>query len=306
MTNNKVKKVINKEKIKEEIIGWVFIAPVILGILFFTFVPMIQSFYYSWFSDFTMLRPPSGFGFDNLKRMFTFDPSFWPALKNTFIYTIIMVPLTTVLSFALAMLLNVKRKGIGIFRTIYYLPVLIPAVAMGLIWRDIYHPTFGFGNSILTALGLPKSSFIYNKDTAMVSFMFTSIFSLGGAMITWLAALKNVPDTLYESAAIEGAGFFTKTFKITVPLCTPMIFYNMLLSIIGSLQMFGSAFIIGGGPENSLLFYAVNIYNTAFQGSLRMGYACALAWVLFAIILFISLIYFKVSGKWVYYAEDMA
>ena len=297
---------INKEKLKEEIIGWIFIAPVLLGILFFTLVPMLQSFYYSWFSDFTMLRPPSGFGLTNLKRMFTLDQSFWPSLKNTFVYTVVMVPITTVLSFALAMLLNVKRKGIGVFRTIYYLPVLIPAVAMGLIWRDIYHPTFGFGNAILRALGLPESMFIYDKHTAMISFMFTSIFSLGGAMITWLAALKNVPDTLYESAVLEGAGFFVKTIKITVPLCTPMIFYNMLLSIIGSLQMFGPAYIIGGGPENSLLFYAVNIYNTAFSGSLRMGYACALAWILFAIILAISLLYFKLSGKWVYYSEDMA
>ena len=286
--------------------GYVFIAPVMLGILFFTLVPMLQSLYYSFFRYYNVVKPPSGFGLFNFRRMML-DPDFWQALKVTGIYTVISIPVMMVLSFLLALLLNRNFKGIGVFRVLIYLPVVIPVTVSGIIWRNFTEVDFGLANAFLEALGLPRFTFFDAADTSMFSLIFFNLWGLGGGMILWLSALKNVPPALYEAAEIDGAGRGRRLISITIPMCTPMIFYNLIMNIIGSLQTFGSVYTLTGGStgeENSLLFYLMKVYNDAFnfQGK-TIGYACAESWVLFLIIAALTAVVFKTS-KWVFYGEE--
>ena len=214
--------------------------------------------------------------------------------------------MSMILSFALAVLLNSKVKGIGIFRVCCYLPVIIPASIMGILWVDFFDVRFGLANEILVSLGLPKSQFFEAASSSMPALIFSSLWGLGGGMILWLASLKNVPQELYEASNIDGANAFTRMFSITIPMCTPIIFYNLVLNVIGSLQTFANVMTMTGGTggvDQSLYFYAIKIYQTAFAGaSYEMGYACALAWFLFLIIAVLTAIAFKTS-KWVYYDE---
>ena len=287
--------------------GYVFIAPVMLGILFFTLVPMLQSLYYSFFRYYNVMSPPSGFGLYNFKRMFSFDNDFAQALKVTGIYTVVSIPLMMVLSFLLALLLNQKFRGIGIFRVLIYLPVILPVTVSGIVWRNFTDVDFGLANALLEAVGLPRFSFFESASTSMFSLIFFGLWGLGGGMILWLSALKNVPPALYEAAEIDGANAWTRLVKITVPMCTPMIFYNLIMNIINALQVFGSVYTLTGGStgaDNSLLFYLMKVYNDAFniQGK-TMGYACAESWILFLIIAALTALVFKTS-KWVFYGEE--
>lgn len=295
-------------------LGWAaFTLPVILGVLIFSLYPMVISLYYSFFKTYTgttnlpefYINGFLNFGIFNYKKMFTMDPEVWQSLGITFLYAVVVVPASLVLSFLVALLMNSKVKGIGVFRVVYYLPVIIPTTISGLLWADFFNVRFGLANQILTALGLPESRFLESADTALVTFMSINLWTLGASMILWLSALKNVPENLLEAAKIDGAGPFTRMFRITVPMCTPVLFYNLITGIIGALQTLGSVMTLmgdsGAGPDNSLLFYAYKIYGTAFM-SYDMGYACALAWFLFVIIGGLTLLAFKTS-KWVYYGD---
>lgn len=295
-------------------LGWAaFTLPVILGLLIFSLYPMVISLYYSFFKTYTgttnlpefYINGFLNFGIFNYKKMFTMDPEVWQSLGITFLYAVVVVPASLVLSFLVALLMNSKVKGIGVFRVVYYLPVIIPTTISGLLWADFFNVRFGLANQILTALGLPESRFLESADTALVTFMSINLWTLGASMILWLSALKNVPENLLEAAKIDGAGPFTRMFRITVPMCTPVLFYNLITGIIGALQTLGSVMTLmgdsGAGPDNSLLFYAYKIYGTAFM-SYDMGYACALAWFLFVIIGGLTLLAFKTS-KWVYYGD---
>lgn len=295
-------------------LGWAaFTLPVILGVLIFSLYPMVISLYYSFFKTYTgttnlpefYINGFLNFGIFNYKKMFTMDPEVWQSLGITFLYAVVVVPASLVLSFLVALLMNSKVKGIGVFRVVYYLPVIIPTTISGLLWADFFNVRFGLANQILTALGLPESRFLKSADTALVTFMSINLWTLGASMILWLSALKNVPENLLEAAKIDGAGPFTRMFRITVPMCTPVLFYNLITGIIGALQTLGSVMTLmgdsGAGPDNSLLFYAYKIYGTAFM-SYDMGYACALAWFLFVIIGGLTLLAFKTS-KWVYYGD---
>ena len=295
-------------------LGWAaFTLPVILGVLIFSLYPMVISLYYSFFKTYTgttnlpefYINGFLNFGIFNYKKMFTMDPEVWQSLGITFLYAVVVVPASLVLSFLVALLMNSKVKGIGVFRVVYYLPVIIPTTISGLLWADFFNVRFGLANQILTALGLPESRFLESADTALVTFMSINLWTLGASMILWLSALKNVPENLLEAAKIDGAGPFTRMFRITVPMCTPVLFYNLITGIIGALQTLGSVLPLvgdsGAGPDNSLLFYAYKIYGTAFM-SYDMGYACALAWFLFVIIGGLTLLAFKTS-KWVYYGD---
>lgn len=292
--------------IKRNYVGWLFIMPTVLGILFFTMYPMVASFVYSFF-DYNIVDPPKNFGFQNYIKAFTDGwPEFGKSLQVTVVYSLINIPLGLVLSFALALMLNQATKGMRFFRLLYYLPVIIPGVVSGLLWRDIMQPKGGIMNQILQMLGLPASDFFMNKYSAMPTLIFTGLFGLGGSMILWIASLKNISPTLYEAADLEGANYFVKLFKITIPMCSPVIFYNLITGVIGSLQTFGGVYVItggGGGPDNSLLFYVMNIYNQAFSSRFSMGYASALSWILFLIIGLLTLVMFKTS-KWVYYGGE--
>ncbi len=292
--------------IKNNYTGWLFIMPTVLGILLFTLYPMLASLFYSFF-DYNIVSPPQSFGLQNYIKPFTDGwPEFGKSLQVTFVFSLISIPLNMVLSFALALMLNQKAKGMRFFRLLYYLPVIIPGVVSGLLWKDIMQPSGGIMNALFELVGLPKSNFFLDKNTALPTLIFTGLFGLGGGMILWIAALKNISPDLYEAADIEGANPFVKLFAITIPMCSPVIFYNLITGVIGALQTFGGVYVLtggGGGVDNSLLFYVMNIYNQAFSSRLAMGYASALSWILFFIIGILTFIMFKTS-RWVYYGGE--
>ena len=293
---------------KKMLIGYAFIGSVVLGLLIFNVYPILESFRLSFYKTYNGIGKPEGFGIFNYMKMFnpSLDDTFYKSLGITFLYAIITVPLSMVLSFALAVLLNSQVKGIGIFRVCCYLPVIIPASVMGILWRDLSDPRFGLANSILGILGAPRSQFFEAASSSLPTLIFTTLWGLGGGMILWLASLKNVSNEMKEAARIDGANSVVIMFRITIPMCTPIIFYNLILNIIGALQTFANVMtLVGGtgGVDQSLYFYAIKIYQTAFAGgSYEMGYACALAWFLFLIIAALTAVAFKTS-KWVYYDE---
>lgn len=291
---------------EKEITGWLFILPVIVGIVVFQAFPILESLYFSFFKRYNVITSPQGFGLFNYTYMFK-NAHFLKSCAVTATYTVINVPLSIVLSFLLALPLNKKIKGVGIYRVLVYLPVIIPVTVNGIIWKNFFDVNYGLANEILVRLGFERFSFFQSSETAMFSFIVTGVWSLGGGMIMWLSALKNVPTELYEAANIDGANAFVKLIKITFPMCSPMFFYNLIMSVIGSLQTFGQVMTLTGGtagPDDSLLFYVFKVYNDAFNiGAKTMGLACAESWVLFAVIAVLTAILFKTS-KWVFYGEE--
>lgn len=289
--------------LRRNYVGWLFNLPLMIGLAVFTFVPMFLSLYYSMFdiaSDFSA----EFVGFGNYLRIFT-DRSMPQVALNTFLYAIISVPLNIILSYFLALLVNSKFKFTGFFRVLYYLPVVIPAVVNGLLWKDLTNETYGVFNKILTTLGFPKFPFFSAAETSMISLIFMNTWGIGGGMVLWLSAFKNIPNSLYESAKIEGANAFQRFWNITLPLSTPMIFYNMIMSVIGTLQYNGTltfASRYGRGEDNSLYLYGVKVYWEAFRNG-NIGYAAALSWLLFLVIAILTGVMF-ISSKWVYYQED--
>ena len=289
---------------KRNLPGWLFTLPLTAGLLMFTFIPIIQSFYYSFFK-YDGLGHLIPYGFNNYIKMFTADSDFCKVLGNTFIYAAVSVSSGMILSYLLAVVVNRDMKGIQVYRILYYLPVVIPAIVAGSLWIEIFaYPDGGF-NAIITALGLEEYPFFSQPNTSMFTLIIMSFWGIGGGMILWLASLKNIPKALYEAASIDGAGKVYSFFVITIPMSTPMIFYNLIVSIIGALQFNGTLIFApqnGTGYDNSIYFIAVKIYKTAFEG-LSMGYACALAWVLFLIIGILVALVFKTS-KWVFYGDE--
>jgi len=292
-----------KKFINRNMHGWLTALPLVIGIGVFTLYPMILSMVYS----FNIVRTNGTMtfvGFANYKQMFGLDSDeFVKVLSNTFFYAVIAVPLNLSLSYFLALLVSREKKGVTFFRLLYYLPVVIPAIISGVIWQDMFNPAaFGFFNNILAKFGIPPQQFFTAPDfRAILSAIFMNVWGIGGGMILWLAALKNIPKSMYEAAKIDGAGAFKRFTHVTVPLSTPMIFYNLVTGIIGAMQMNSTmVFASGGGrgEQNALYFIAVKIYNEAFVNR-SYGYAAALSWVLFAIIAVLTAITFK-SNKWVY------
>ena len=281
-----------------------FVMPVILGLVIFTVVPMFKSLYDS-FHDIDIFGKASNFGFQNYIKMFTDNKvEFSNSLLATVKYVLIAIPLTMVLSFALAFLLNREMKGIKLARVLCYVPVVIPTVVNGALWRTITTSEIGYLNLVFKAVGLPNYTFFENNDTAFQSFIFMGLFGVGSGMILWLSQLKNIPKTLYESADLEGANGFQKLIFITIPMCTPTIFYTLITNIIGAFQVFDLAYMFHTPlNEKSLDFFVLYIYEQAFGRFGGMGYASALSWVLFLIIAVLSALVFK-TNKWVYYGED--
>lgn len=289
--------------LKRNYVGWLFNLPLMIGLAVFTFVPMFLSLYYSLFeieADFSA----QFIGFGNYLRIFT-DRSMPKVALNTVLYAVISVPLNIILSYFLALLVNQKFKFTGFFRIIYYLPVVIPAVVNGLLWKDLTDSTYGVFNKFLLMLGFNKFPFFSSSETAMISLIFMNSWGIGGGMVLWLSAFKNIPNSLYESAKIEGANAFQRFLNITLPLSTPMIFYNMIMSVIGTLQYNGTltfASRYGRGEGDSLFLYGVKVYWEAFRNG-NIGYASALSWLLFIVIAVLTGIMFA-SSKWVYYQEN--
>ena len=298
-----------KIKWKEEIKGWLCILPVVLGLLFFTLLPvvyaLITSFFQTGLKPFSFTDWGTFVGFKNYTQNFTnsyFRSRFFQALKVTFLYAIINIPLQMILGFLLALLLNREIKGIKFIRALFYLPVLIPPICSGVLWKQLTDPNFGAISSILSHIGLGDWGWFNDDTTSMASFIFIGFFQLGGSMILWLAQLKNVPKSLYESARLDGASKLRQLLVITIPMITPMILYNLIMSLIGTLQTYDmvATLVDGGGVNNSMLFYMVYIYGERVT---RFGYTCALSFILFFITAILSLVVMKTS-KWVYYGEE--
>lgn len=286
---------------REAIRGYLFIAPAVLGFLVWVAGPMLFS---AWLSltEWDLLSPPEFVGLSNYQAMLK-DPLFWQSLKVTAYFTLISVPLFQGLAFAVALLMNVKVRGITIFRTIYYLPSIVPVVANALLWAWVFNSDFGLLNAALRAIGLPKVLWLQDPSWAMPALIVMSLWSLGGAMLIYLAGLQGVPQQLYEAAEIDGANHWHRFRHVTIPMMSPVIFFNLVLGLIGALQTFTQGYIItNGGPQNSTLFYALYLYRRAFT-DFKMGYAAALAWVLFAIVLVLSLLVFRYLGRQVHYED---
>ncbi|MBX6754656.1 MAG: sugar ABC transporter permease [Thermorudis peleae] len=284
---------------RQYLTAYAFILPAVLGFIIWWAGPIIFS---AWVSttEWDVLSPPREIGLSNYAALFH-DPLFWQSLKVTFIYAIVSVPMFQLLSFSIALLMNIQVRGISLFRTIYYLPTIVPAVASAMLWNWIFNSDFGLLNALLRALRLPKILWLQDPHWALPAFIVMSLWTFGGTMLIYLAGLQGIPTHLYEAAELDGAVGWQKLVHITIPMMSPVIFFNVVLGVIFSLQTFTQAYIItNGGPQNATLFYVLYLYRKAFT-EFKMGYASALAWVLFLIILVLTIIIFRYFGQFVYY-----
>jgi multiple sugar transport system permease protein len=284
---------------REAIAGYLFIAPWLVGFLVLILGPIIASFYYS-LTDYQIVKPPTFIGLDNYQRMFE-DDLVWQALKVTTIYVAVSTPLVLCLSFGVAVLMNQQVRGVGLWRTIFYLPNLIPIVATTMLWLWLFNPDFGLFNMLLRQVGVEGPLWLRSTDWALPSLILMSLWSVGGPMLVYLAGLQGIPTELYDAVAVDGGGSWARFWTITVPMMTPVIFYNLVLGMIAGFQVFAQPLIMtGGGPRYATYFYVLYLYENAFK-YFRMGYASALAWLLFLIILALTIIMFRWSAFWVYY-----
>jgi multiple sugar transport system permease protein len=284
---------------REHVDGYVFILPWMLGFFIFVAGPMVASFLIS-FMDWEIVTPARWSGLEQYRRLFN-DRVFYLALYNTAYYVFIGVPLHLGLALLAAMAMNLNLRGIRIYRTLFFIPSITPVVASSLLWLWIFNPDFGLANSFLNWLGLPSLYWLQDPKIAKMSLIIMSFWTIGGQMVILLAGLKGIPPALYEAAQIDGAGNWASFWNITLPMLSPAIFFNLILAIIGAFQVFTQAYIItDGGPENATLFYVLHLYRTAFE-NFRMGYASAMAWVLFVIILLFTYVQFRLSDRWVFY-----
>jgi multiple sugar transport system permease protein len=283
------------------VIGYIFISPFILGFLFWFLAPALTAVWLT-FQDWNLLSPPTFVGLANVRQL-PKDKLFWQSLKVTTTYTLVYVPLNLLLGFLLALLLNTKVRGIALFRTIYYLPSIVPAVANAVLWAWIFNTEFGLLNAGLHAFGFAKIKWLQEPRWALPALILMALWGFGGSMVIYLAGLQGIPETFYEAAELDGAGRWAKLRYITIPLMSPVIFFNLIIGIIGSFQVFTPARLItNGGPQNATLAYVLYLYRVSFE-SLKMGYAAALAWVLFVIIAILTIFVFRYLGDRVYYED---
>ena len=289
-------------RLREELEAYLFLLPWIAGFLLFLVGPLAASLYFS-VTQYNILLPPQPVGTANFMTLFTDDPLFLKSLRVTAVYTFVSVPLTVVAGYLIALLLNQKVRGLSVWRTIFYLPAVVSGVAVAVMWLWVFHPDAGIVNSFLWPLGIEGPRWFSDPDWALGTLILTSLWGVGGGMVIYLAGMQGVPTHLYEACELDGAGAWRRFLHVTLPMTTPVIFFNLLMGIIGSWQVFTNAFVItSGGPANSTLFYVLYLYRQGWE-YFRMGYASALAWVLFFIILFFTLMVFRSSG-WVYYEGE--
>lgn len=289
---------------REAIAFYLCISPWLVGFVLFTAGPMLISLGIS-FTEWDLLTEPTWVALDNYTRMPN-DPRFWQSLKVTLIYTAAYVPLELVGGLALALLVRPKIRGIRLFRTIFYLPSVLAGVAFVVVWVWLLNPRGGLVNLLLAQIGIDGPRWLLDPDWALPSLVLMSFWGWGRAMVIYLAGLQSIPDELYEAAAIDGAGAFTQLARITLPLLSPTIFFNLVLSIISTFQTFTSAFVAtDGGPLDATLFFVLYIYRRAFQ-FFDMGYAAAMAWVLFLVVLVLTVLVFRTQRFWVYYGGERA
>lgn len=299
---SKKKKVVSRHA--DNAVAYLLMAPWLIGFIGMWLIPAIISIYYS-FTDFNLLNDPKIIGFANYARAFTQDETFVQALKVTFLYVLVLVPLRLTFALFVAMLLNKKHKGLGLYRTLYYVPSIIGgSIAVSVVWKQI------FGNkgvimTLLSVFGIQQTtSFLGNPKTALSVIILMGVWQFGSSMLIFLSALKQIPFTLYESAMVDGAKPSYTFFRITLPMLTPTIFFNLILQIINGFRVFTESYVItDGGPLDSTLSYVLYLYRRAFT-YFDMGYSCALAWILVAIIAVFTVIIFKTQKNWVYYESE--
>ena len=288
--------------VREAVAGYLFASPWITGFLIFTGGPVVVSFVLS-FCRYDVLHDPSFTGFENYRTLFLDDPLFWKSLGNTW-FMVLGVPIGMAIGLGVAMLLNAAVRGMTIYRTIYYMPAIVPTVASSILWMWVLNPQHGLINQGLASAGLPGPNWLTNADWAKPSIILMGLWGAGQGMIIWLAGLKGIPQQLYEAAEIDGAGVFRRFFAVTLPMLSPYIFFSAIMGTIGTFQIFNQAYIMTqGGPVDSTMFYVYYLFNNGFR-YFKMGYASALAWVLFWIILALTLIQMKLAPKWVHYEAE--
>ncbi|MGJ9384644.1 carbohydrate ABC transporter permease [Salipaludibacillus sp. CF4.18] len=292
-----------KKALKESLTGYAIISPWLLGFFVLVLGPILASFYLS-FTDYDLLSSPTWIGFDNYVQILTNDPRFKTSIIATLVFVFVSTPLKLLFALALAVLFNTGRKATGFFTTIYYIPSIIGgSVAIAVVWRQLFGRN-GAVNDILDSLGIAGLNWIGNPDTALSVLIILVIWQFGSPMIIFLAGLRQIPTELYEAASVDGAGRFQTFLKITLPMLTPVIFFNLIMQTIGGFMLFTQAYLITqGGPMDSTLFYALYLYEMAFE-YLRMGYASAMAWILLVLIAIITIIIFKTSSRWVFYESE--
>jgi multiple sugar transport system permease protein len=281
--------------------GYAFIAPWLLGFFAFTILPTLASLYFA-FTDYDALSAaPEWVGLANFSRMFFRDLRYWKSVRATFYYVMIAVPMRLTFALAVAMLMNTCRRGVSVYRAIYYAPSVVGgSVAVAVMWRQIFG-TEGLVNAVMGLLGIPPVTWLGDPRTAIWTLITLAVWQFGSPMLIFLAGLRQIPSEMYEAAAIDGAAAWDKFFRITLPMLSPVILFNLVMQTISGFMVFTQAFIVtGGAPLDTTLFYALYLYRRAFE-TFQMGYASAMAWVLLAIVAFFTALVFRSSSFWVFY-----
>lgn len=292
---------LSKRQVRQWIDGYLFASPFIIGFVAFIAFPMIYSIYLTFFS-WDLLSPPRFVGFANIVRLFE-DPKARLSLYNSAFYTFIAVPIQLVISFTLALALTQRIRFRDFYRAGFYMPIIVPLVASAVVWQRVFHPEYGIMNEMLGWFGIAPRAWLFEPALAKPAFIIMSFWMIGRQMVIFIAGLGNIPQTLTEAASLDGAGSFRRLTNVTIPLMTPLIFYNMVIAIVNSFQSFVPAQIMtDGGPENATLFAVLYIYRQGFQ-NFNMGYASALAWEFFIIVVGFTIAQFYLSKRWVYYED---
>lgn len=298
---------IRKRERKTLIIGLLFTSPWIIGFLVFQLYPIVTSFYYSM-TEYNLFSSPTWVGMQNYRDLFH-DDKFFLSMYNTLYITVFGVVPHMAFALGMALLLNMKIKGQSIYRTIYFLPTLVPAVAGSLLWLWILNSQYGLINMLLESVGIVGPNWLVDPDWTKPSLILMGFWGTGTITVMYLAALQDVPQIFYEAAEMDGASRWRKFWSITFPAISPMTLFQLIMMLIGSFQYFTEGMVFAeasqsiGGPENSLLFYSIYLYQQAFS-FLNMGYAAAMAWILFLVVMTFTLLIFRTSARWVYYGGE--
>ena len=287
-------------RVRDAIVAYAFILPWVIGFILFVGGPIVASFVLSFFR-WKMIAPPKFYGLTHYINMVTTDELFRISIWVTFKFVIISVPVSQVLALGLALLLNQRIRGLGFWRSAFYLPAVVSGVAGSVIWVWMYHVELGIVNNGLALMGLEGRNWLYDRELVLGSLIVKSLWNIGIPMVIYLAALQGMPQQLYEAADIDGSGEVSKFFAITLPMLSPAIFFNVVMGIIASVQTFAEPYVMtGGGPDNATLFLGLHLYQNAFH-YLKMGYASAMAWIMFLLIFGLTVFQFGLAGRWVYY-----
>ncbi|MFC7366479.1 MULTISPECIES: carbohydrate ABC transporter permease [Bhargavaea] len=289
-------------KTKEGLQGYLFILPWIIGFIVFTAGPLLFSFAAS-FTNYNVTSQMDFVGLSNYEKLFSGDQLFWTSLYNTLYYVLFSVPLTTVGAILLSALLNRDIPGMRLFRTIYYLPAVLSGVGVYLLWMQLLEPGTGMVNTVLAWFGIAGPNWLFDPDWTKPALIFMKLWSVGGGMLLYLASMQGISKSLYEAAEIDGANAWQQFTRITIPMITPVIFFDIVTSLIGGFQIFQEAYVMSngeGGPVNSMLFYNLYMWQKAFE-AFDMGYAMAMSWILFVIVFALTIVNLKLAPKWVHY-----